>query len=321
MIKDDVLRELEENKGQYISGSEMASRLGVSRNAIWKTIKTLEKKGYIIDSVPRLGYALSDKSDILSSFSIEKHTKYPLNIEVYDTIPSTNTELKALAEDGALEGLVLVANEQTLGRGRMGKKFYSPKNTGVYLSILLRPEIPADKALYLTTMAAVATAKAIEDVSSKKAGIKWVNDIYIDDKKVCGILTESNLNIETNTLDYVIVGIGINICPPEGSFPSDIKDIATSVFENSKDAHNLKSKLVGHLLDYFFDFYTDSKTNKYVDEYISRSMLIGRDITVFQNNQSLNAKALAIDKNCRLQVEYEDGKTKWLNCGEVSIRV
>ncbi len=116
----------------------------------------------------------------------------------------------------------------------MGKKFYSPSNTGLYISILVRPDIPADQALFLTTSAAVATAKAIEDVSNKKADIKWVNDIYIEGKKVCGILTEAAFNIETSKLDYAIVGIGINVCPPEGGFPEDISEIATAIFEKKQ---------------------------------------------------------------------------------------
>ena len=187
-IKDEVLKQLEENKGEYISGGQLATNLNVSRNSIWKAIKTLEKDGYSINAIPNKGYCLEPDNDILSPQSIEQYLNYPLNLSVYKTITSTNTVLKEKAEQSAPHGTVLIATEQTLGRGRMGKKFYSPSNTGLYISILVRPDIPADQALFLTTSAAVATAKAIEDVSNKKADIKWVNDIYIYDKKVVAFL-------------------------------------------------------------------------------------------------------------------------------------
>ena len=150
-IKDEVLKQLEENKGEYISGGQLATNLNVSRNSIWKAIKTLEKDGYSINAIPNKGYCLEPDNDILSPQSIEQYLNYPLDLSVYKTITSTNTVLKEKAEQSAPHGTVLIATEQTLGRGRMGKKFYSPSNTGLYISILVRPDIPADQALFLTT--------------------------------------------------------------------------------------------------------------------------------------------------------------------------
>ena len=320
-IKDEVLKQLEENKGEYISGGQLATNLNVSRNSIWKAIKTLEKDGYSINAIPNKGYCLEPDNDILSPQSIEQYLNYPLDLSVYKTITSTNTVLKEKAEQNAPHGTVLIATEQTLGRGRMGKKFYSPSNTGLYISILVRPDIPADQALFLTTSAAVATAKAIEDVSNKKADIKWVNDIYIEGKKVCGILTEAAFNIETSKLDYAIVGIGINVCPPEGGFPEDISGIATAIFEKNSDAVNKRSILVGHLLNYFMEYYESFDKRAYLDEYISRSMIIGQPISVLSNGTSRNALALEIDKECHLKVRYEDGSEELLNSGEVSTKI
>ena len=222
-VKDEVLKELENNKGDYISGGQLADNLGVSRNSVWKAIKALEKSGYEINAIPNKGYCLAEKNDILSSYSIKQHLKNPhLDISVFSSVTSTNTILKEMAEQGAKEGTVIIAEEQTAGRGRTGKQFYSPKGTGIYISILLRPDIPAEESLFLTTSAAVATARAIEDVSDKRALIKWVNDIYLEDKKACGILTEGAFNVETGKLDYAIVGIGINVCIPDGGFPDNI---------------------------------------------------------------------------------------------------
>ena len=173
----------------------------------------------------------------------------------------------------------------------------------------------------LTTSAAVATAKAIEDVSNKKADIKWVNDIYISDKKVCGILTEAAFNIETGKLDYAIVGIGINICYPQNGFPPEINKIATAIFDKDSDTINKRSILIAHLLDYFMDYYNNFSTKSYVKEYIERSMLIGRDISVINGNDTIPAIAKEIDNACRLKVQFNDGTEKWLSSGEVSIKI
>lgn len=321
-VKDEVLKELENNKGDYISGGQLADNLGVSRNSVWKAIKALEKTGYEINAIPNKGYCLAEKNDILSSYSIKQHLKNPhLDISVFSSVTSTNTILKEMAEQGAKEGTVIIAEEQTAGRGRTGKQFYSPKGTGIYISILLRPDIPAEESLFLTTSAAVATARAIEDVSDKRALIKWVNDIYLEDKKTCGILTEGAFNVETGKLDYAIVGIGINVCIPDGGFPDNIKDIATAIFDKQTDSINKRSILIANLLDYFMEYYKDFKSKSYVKEYIERSMIIGKTITVIEGSKTSVAKAIDIDKNCRLKVQFEDGTTKWLSSGEVSTKI
>ena len=322
IVKDEVLKELENNKGDYISGGQLADNLGVSRNSVWKAIKALEKSGYEINAIPNKGYCLAEKNDILSSYSIKQHLKNPhLDISVFSSVTSTNTILKEMAEQGAKEGTVIIAEEQTAGRGRTGKQFYSPKGTGIYISILLRPDIPAEESLFLTTSAAVATARAIEDVSDKRALIKWVNDIYLEDKKACGILTEGAFNVETGKLDYAIVGIGINVCIPDGGFPDNIKDIATAIFDKQTDSINKRSILIANLLDYFMEYYKDFKSKSYVKEYIERSMIIGKTITVIEGSKTSVAKAIDIDKNCRLKVQFEDGTTKWLSSGEVSTKI
>ncbi len=319
-VKNMVLEQLENNKGSYISGGQLAAALSVSRNSIWKAIKSLEKDGYLIEAIPNRGYCLAETNDILSAQSIAKHCRHSFEIEVYETISSTNTVLKEKAADGAPHGTVLVAKEQTSGRGRMGKDFYSPSNTGIYLSLLLRPDFPASEALFLTTAAAVATAKAIESVSDKKAEIKWVNDIYIDRKKVCGILTEASFNIETNHLDYAIVGIGINVCPPQSGFPKELETIAGTVFDTPADAENKQSVLIANLLNIFMDYYQDFQEKTYVREYIDRSFILGKQIDVLENNTRKEATALEIDRDCRLKVRFTDGTERWLNSGEVSTR-
>ena len=247
-------------------------------------------------------------------------TKYDLDIIVKDQVSSTNTELIEMAKNGAKEGTVLIATEQTAGKGREGKSFYSPEGTGVYLSILVKPDMKPEDALYLTTIAAVATAKAIESISEKEAKIKWVNDVYVDNKKVCGILTESSLNPSMEKLDYAVIGIGINIAPPEGGFPDDIKNIATSVFNKNPDS-NTKGKCVAHLLDYFMDYYMSNEKLSHLEEYINRSNILGKKIMVKKGDRVMPVRAIDIDSKCRLKVIDEKGKENLLYYGEVSIDI
>ena len=247
-------------------------------------------------------------------------TKYNLNIIEKETVTSTNTELIEMAKNGAGEGTVLIATEQTAGKGRTGKSFYSPKGSGLYLSILLRPDFNPEDALYLTTIAAVATAKAIESVSDKEATIKWVNDVYIDKKKVCGILTESALSPDGQRLDYAVVGIGINLCPPEGGFPEDIKNIATTVFDEHCDSNERKD-LTNALLDFFMEYYENMETNSHLEEYINRSCILGDMITIYKGNMKYKARAIDIDSKCRLIIEDENGNESLLSYGEVSIDI
>lgn len=254
----------------------------------------------------------------ISKDLISKNLNYDLDIYVYDSVTSTNSLLKELANDGAKQGTVIVASHQTLGRGRMGKSFYSPADNGIYLSVLLRPNMLACDALSLTTMSAVAVANAIDEHSNYSALIKWVNDIYINNKKVCGILAESSFNADGKTLDYIVLGIGINLTEPANGYPDDIKDIATSIYEKND---NKKTELIiSSVLNNLFDLYFN-ETNDYIDEYINKSLVIGREISVITNNTSKPAKALEIDKDCRLKVQYLDGTTDWLSFGEISLKI
>lgn len=247
------------------------------------------------------------------------------NPKYFTTIDSTNNRLRELAEDGAREGTIVTAECQTSGKGRMGRSFLSPEKVGLYMSILVRPNMPAEDALFLTTLTAVACAKAIDDISDVKSGIKWVNDIYVDGKKVCGILTESSVNDKSGQLDYAVVGIGINLFEPEGGYPDDIKTVAGSIFsrEDYDEATfaQLKDELAGKIMDYFEKYYEAYPELLYVDEYIDRSILIDHEVTVVREGKPKQAKVLEIDKACRLHVQYEDGIDEWLQSGKVSLKI
>lgn len=321
-LKQRVLRILEKNRGRNVNGALMAERLSVSRTAIWKIIKQLQDDGYKINAVRNLGYCLEYSNDILSAESIApyllgKARSFKL-LDVRKTVTSTNTLAKEMAVSGASEGTVIIACEQTEGRGRMGRSFYSPGSTGLYLSFILRPKVDLNDSLLITTSAAVAVAKAIEKLANEDVKIKWVNDLYMNDRKVCGILTEASLNVENGGLEYAVVGIGINVTTKD--FPDDIRDTAGAIFSNIPENKPVKSILAAEVLNNLSASMDDLTNRSYLLEYKNRSFLIDKEILVLKGNDVLPAKALDIDDRARLIVEYSDGTREALSSGEVSVR-
>lgn len=321
--KEQLLTLFENNKGIYFSGENIAEKLSVSRTAVWKAVKSLRDEGYKIDAVQNKGYSLSVETDIFSVQGIQKYLKpicSGLKIEVFPTLNSTNTAVREKAAAGAPEGYTVIANAQTSGRGRSGRSFFSPADTGVYMSILLRPSnCSSNQAVKLTTMAAVAVCEAIEAVSDEKAQIKWVNDIYVADKKVCGILTEASFGLEDGFLEYAVLGIGLNVSPPQGGFPNELKNIAGAVFYKNKS--DGKNQLAAEILNRFMTYYISPQKENYVKNYRNRSLVIGKEIQVVSANCRKKATALDIDDDCRLIVKYEDGKTESLSSGEISVKL
>ena len=320
-VKERLLPLLCDRGEDYLSGEEAARLLGVSRNAVWKAVSALKNEGYEIEAVTNRGYRLKDSGDVLSSAEIEKNLtslKGKLDIEVKNTVTSTNALLKEKAAAGAPEGTVLIALRQTAGRGRFTRSFFSPSDSGIYMSILLRPRISAESAALITTAAAVAVSEAAETLSGRKTGIKWVNDVLIDGKKICGILTEASLNIESGELDYAVLGIGLNVYEPENGFPDEIKNIAGAIFREREAG--IKSRLAAAVLESFFKYYKTLPKREFLKAYEERCIVIGKKINVLSIDGSRTATALGIDENCRLRVEYSDGAFGMLSSGEVSIK-
>lgn len=320
--KEKLLALFEADKGKFFSGEELAARLAVSRTAVWKAVNSLRKEGYEIQAVQNKGYSLSVSTDILSIQGVEKYLNPEhsyIELEILPDIGSTNDYLREKAAQGKGEGYAVVAGAQTRGKGRTGRSFYSPADTGIYLSLLLRPKDcrPA-QAVKFTTMAAVAACEAIEKVSHRSPQIKWVNDIYIDGKKVSGILTEASVSLENGSLEYVLLGIGINVYPPEKGFPQELRETAGSVFQERKS--DGKNQLAAGFLNRLMDIYTKEETGEYAEEYRKRSMVLGKRIQILTPEGEKGARALEIDKDCRLLVEYEDGNRELLRAGEIRIR-
>ncbi len=262
---------------------------------------------YIITSVIILN------ENLLKNFLNEK-----LNITIFQELDSTNNYAKQLGSKGIKENTLIIAESQTKGRGRMGRSFYSPNSTGLYFSLLLFPEFSAEKSLFLTVMASVAVAETIMEYNKNDVKIKWVNDIYIDGKKACGILTEGKVNSEKN-LDYAVVGIGINLIAPENDFPSDIKDIASSVFQESI-AENIKEEFLAKVINKFFDMYNGNDKD-YIKRYKEYSYLIGKDINIISGTITRPATVLDITDECHLLVKNENGEIEEISSGDVSVRV
>ena len=318
---EKVLDFLEKNKGKFVSGGSIASELELSRNSVWKAVKSLQETGYEIGAVTNKGYILSEKNNLISAQSVRKFiTAENIDIEYRDSVTSTNTLLKKMAENGEKEGYVLIAGEQTAGRGRLGRTFLSGNGSGVYLSILLRPDMKPSDSLLITTCAAVAVAKAIEKNTGKMTSIKWVNDIYMRDRKVCGILTEASFDLECGKLSYAVLGIGINMYFEENSVPEEISNIAGAVFDTKPDGDSV-SRIIADVINIFFDEYRVLTGKHFLFDYCSRSYLDSKEINVIKFDSVREATALDIDDDFRLHVRYADGSEEYLSTGEVSTKI
>ncbi len=320
-LKQQVLKILEENRGVSMNGAKIADQLFVTRSAVWKAIKSLQKDGYVIHAVTNRGYCLISDNDIVSAESIRPYLREraaDFTLEVRESVTSTNTLAKELAGQGAGEGTVIIAREQTEGRGRMGRTFYSPSATGIYFSMILRPKLTIEDSLLITTAAAVAVVQAIERVTGVDARIKWVNDIFVNDKKVCGILTEASLNFENGGLEYAVVGIGLNVATAE--FPDEIRSVAGAILSDKPGDAPITSLLVAEVLNNISSMMDSLTSKKYLEEYKEHSFLLGKDILVLKGNDKIKARAVDIDDRARLVVEYEDNTLEALTSGEVSVR-
>ncbi len=312
---DSVLALLIE-ANDYLSGQQIADILGISRNAVWKAVTKLSENGFIIESKTKLGYRLQKNGAPLAKELIIDKIPKDYKLHIFESIGSTNSFLKEEAARGAPDKTVCIATEQTAGRGRLGRSFYSPKNTGLYISFLYRPDFTALDATLLTTAAAVAFAKAITFVCEKDVMIKWINDIYLSSKKVCGILTEAVTDFESGRVESVVIGGGINITPPENGF-GELSEIATSLFGSGEDCD--KNALATALINEMDKAVFDVKNPEIISYYREKSLVLGREVEVIGHKEIKSGIASDIDDSGHLIV-VSDGKKHKLHYGEISIR-
>ena len=321
-VKDEVATLFEKNRGEVLSGEEIADRLGVSRTAVWKAIRSLQKEGYQISGVSGKGYCLSRATDVMSASGIRNYLDDPTRewaeVRVFEQVDSTNEVLKRKAAEGPAEGLVAAAMSQTKGKGRFSRGFYSPEGAGVYFSIYLKPSFSLENAGLITTAAAVAACRAIDALSGKKTQIKWVNDVYLDGKKIVGILTEASFNAENAELEYAVLGIGIDLYRPPEGFPEEAGE-AGAVFDAVQE--DMRNRMIAEVLNRFRPIYENLESRAFIGEYRERCFVPGREVLVIRGGKKTPALALEVDDHCRLKVRYEDGREELLNSGEVSLKV
>lgn len=319
-MKEKILKLLLKKEG-YLSGEEISNELGVTRTAIWKNIQKLKTMGYVIDSVTNRGYKLVSQPDLIGKMSVRQYletNEIGNEILFFDEVGSTNVMVKKMAEEGANHGLVFISERQTAGRGRRGREWISPRGN-CYFSILLRPDLLAEKASMLTLVSALAVAKAIRNLTGLEAQIKWPNDIVLNGKKICGILTESSTDLEF--VNYIVVGIGVNVNQKE--FTEDLDEKATSLWLELSDEIN-RGKLIATILQefeyYYIKFIQNLNLSFLKDEYNSLLVNVGREVKMIEKNKERICKAIGIDEDGSLLVENEKGIREAIISGEVSVR-
>lgn len=320
-MKEEILRLLRSADG-YISGQELCNRFGVSRTAVWKAINQLKEAGYEIEAQQNKGYRLMAAPDLMTEAEIKSllHTDWVAKEVLYfDTIDSTNTKAQELAEKGYPSGTLVVADKQESGKGRRGRSWVSPSGTGIFMTLMIKPDINPNNASMLTLVAALAVAKAITSVTGEEAMIKWPNDIVVNGKKVCGILTE--MNAQFDYINHIVVGIGINV--HNESFPEEISQMASSLMIEAEGKRFHRAQIIAETMSYFEQYYdTFLKTqdlSALVREYDKLLVNRNKSVRVLDPKEPFDGKAMGITPKGELIVDTWESR-KLVSSGEVSVR-
>ena len=319
-MKHKILDRLHE-EDDFLSGEKLSEEFGLSRTAIWKHVKSLKEDGYQIESVTRKGYRLVASPDIVNYDEIKEilHTKIVGNKVIYfNSLESTNKTAKEVAAVND-EGTVVVAEQQTKGRGRLGREWISPNRKGLYFSVILKPDTDPTKVAKLTLMGAAAVNRGLLDMGMESQ-IKWPNDIVIKGKKVAGILTE--MNCELGTINHIVIGIGINVNQSRDEIPYELRDRATSLLIEGNRAINRKELLaavLNRLDEFYLDFMDEENTDRVLEICRDNSAVIGKDVLVIQGENSRKGHVVGINHDGELQVRFDTG-LEAIFSGEVSIR-
>lgn len=322
-MKTEILKILRGTDG-YVSGQELCDKLGVSRTAVWKVIGSLKEEGYEIDAVSRKGYRLLSSPDAVSESEIASRISdgvFGQRVVSYEITDSTNTRAKQLAEEGAVHGTLVVANMQTAGKGRRGRSWQQEEGSVIAMSLLLRPVFSPDKASMLTLLAAHSVAGAIEAVTGLPAAIKWPNDIVINRKKTVGILTEMSLGVEQAAIDYIVIGIGINV--NNTAFPEDIRDMATSLYLE-KGERVSRSVLIAESmrrLEADYEAFLETEDlSAILQDYNTHLISMNKEVRVLDPKGEYTGISRGMDAQGELLVERADGELIKVYAGEVSVR-
>ncbi len=342
--KERILQELTLKMNSTVNGEELARLCGVTRMAVWKTINSLRKECCEIQGTTNGGYILKKEADILSEENFRIYLKkfYPQladnYIECFKQIDSTNTYARKLLSesvmlkypDGSLtpagskyNNAVIIAESQTAGRGRSGRSFISPEKTGIYISIILVPQDTVIQPSKITAFAAVAVCRAIQSLYKIKCGIKWINDIFYNGKKICGILTEGSTNFETGQIESAVIGIGINIKPNSSAFKKEVSKIAGSILDKKTESSVVRAELAAEVYGQFIHILNENE-RKVIDEYKSLVFVLGKKIEVHPlagtDRDIYEAVATDITDDASLCVTLPDGSLRTLFSGEISLK-
>lgn len=331
-MKTEIISLLRQ-RGTYVSGQELCERFGVSRTAVWKAVEQLKKDGYKIEAVKNRGYLLTEESgQVFGRTEIESRLKtnwIGQSLYYYDSIDSTNVQAKRLAEEGAPDGSLVVADQQTAGRGRRGRGWISPAGANLYFTLLLRPRIAPDKASMLTLVMAMAVARGIQSRmgdgrspggQNASVGIKWPNDIVIMGRKACGILTELSLSVEQGTIDYLVIGVGINVM--RQTFSEELQGHAIALEEVLDEVS--RSELLNAVLTafegYYEEFLATGDLTRLQKDYNELMVNLGQQVRVLDPKGEYEGIARGIRNTGELLVEIQGGETRAVYAGEVSVR-
>lgn len=320
-MKAEILRMLRE-QSEYVSGQQLCETLGVSRTAVWKVINQLKEEGYQIEAVRNKGYHITGYPDRLSPDEVQSltETKWAgVKVIYYEETDSTNIRAKALAEEGAEHGTLVIAGRQNAGKGRRGRGWISPKGENIYMSILLRPEFEPSKAPMLTLVMAYSVAQALREKEEINAKIKWPNDVVLHKKKICGILTE--MSAEIDYINHVVIGVGINTNMEQ--MEAEIAEKATSLkIEEGRTV--MRAGLIAQVMKYFEEnyekFMKDGDLSGIKDAYNDMLVNQDRDVRVLEPGNEYDAHAIGINETGELLVKKEDGSLEKIFAGEVSVR-
>lgn len=320
-MKTKILKALQNGAEHYVSGEQLSEMLGVSRTMIWKVINQLKADGYLIESSSRKGYRLVPGQDKLSQSALNlmaNEIAFINRVDFHETIDSTNLEAKRLALDPEQNQILVVSDEQQMGRGRLGRNWFSEKGTGLWSSLLLRPDIEPEASFKMTLIAAVSVAKAVRSLTGLEAKIKWPNDIVVNRKKICGILTE--MSAEWQRINYLVVGVGVNV--NQTNFPEEIAEIASSLAIESGKAQSRLELLNAYLkeLAYYQNALFDPiVAAELLTHYRELSATLGQRVRVIGKEEKLG-NAIALSDEGALLVAFDDGTESYVNYGEVSVR-
>jgi BirA family transcriptional regulator, biotin operon repressor / biotin---[acetyl-CoA-carboxylase] ligase len=321
-LNQQILELFREKRGGLVSGEELSGVLQVSRTAVWKHIKTLKELGYRIEAVPSQGYRLVASPDLLVPTEIAaglKSARIGRHIFCFKETDTTNEVAFKLAEEGAEEGTVVVAETQRRGKGRLGRRWESPPGVNLYCSIVLRPPILPLKAAQLTFLSTVAVARAVAATTSQRAFIKWPNDLLINGRKVAGLLNE--MSAETEKVNFVVLGIGVNINMHRDQFPAELRHPATSLFlEEGQPVSRLAfTRALLEALDALYDTYLLHGYGAVREEWLARCNFLGRQVRISFQEKELAGAAEGIDEDGALLVRLADGKIERVLAGDVTI--